>query len=81
MELLLGDLCDYLLHPKDPSDPTGAKRITVSPSSFSWKLKMKLAYDIARGMQYLQHIWPPVIHRDLRSPNIFVSYIVFIILI
>lgn len=73
MELLQGDLCDLLLHPLDPSDSSGRERIQIDPKSVSWKLKMKIAFDIAQGMQYLQNIDPPVIHRDLRSPNILVS--------
>jgi len=28
--------------------------------------------DIARGLRYLQRQEPPIIHRDLRSPNVFV---------
>lgn len=45
----------------------------VTNQRFSWKLRLKMAIDIARGMQFL-HTYPkpPVIHRDLRSPNIFV---------
>lgn len=32
-----------------------------------------MAIDIARGMQFLHTMpKPPIIHRDLRSPNIFV---------
>lgn len=33
----------------------------------------KIALDIAIGMDHLHSISPPIIHRDLRSPNIFVS--------
>jgi len=36
-----------------------------------WKLRIKIALDIARGMSYLQSLVPPIVHRDLRSPNIF----------
>jgi serine/threonine protein kinase len=37
---------------------------------------MRIAYDIAQGMQYLHNIKPPILHRDLRSPNIFVSILI-----
>lgn len=77
MELLIGDLCDIIIHPFDPSDPTKTKRLCVSPDQYSWRFRMKIAYDIAKGMQYLQNISPPVIHRDLRSPNIFVRLFSF----
>uniref|UniRef100_A0A6B2KZ12 Protein kinase domain-containing protein n=1 Tax=Arcella intermedia TaxID=1963864 RepID=A0A6B2KZ12_9EUKA len=39
----------------------------------SWHLKSKLALDISYAMAYLQtQVVPPIIHRDLRSPNVFV---------
>ena len=38
----------------------------------SMNLRYKVALDIARGMRYLHSFHPPIIHRDLRSPNIFV---------
>ena len=71
MELLLGDLCSLMIHPIDPNNPN--ERIEVSPDTYSWKLRLRIAFDVAKGMQYLQNISPPIIHRDLRSPNIFVS--------
>ncbi|EPS67710.1 hypothetical protein M569_07063, partial [Genlisea aurea] len=40
-------------------------------SSFSWHLRMKVALDVARGLEYLhERCNPPVIHRDLKSSNI-----------
>lgn len=36
------------------------------------KLQLRLLVDIARGLAYLHSRDPPVAHRDLRSPNIFV---------
>ena len=37
------------------------------------KVKIRIAYDIANGMNYLHSFEPPIIHRDLRSPNIFIN--------
>ena len=34
-------------------------------------LKQRIALDVARGMAYLHGLSPPVAHRDLRSPNVF----------
>ena len=46
---------------------------TVSNHRFSWKIRTKMALDIARGMFFMHtNPKPPIIHRDLRSPNIFV---------
>ncbi|XP_020112370.1 probable receptor-like protein kinase At1g80640 [Ananas comosus] len=40
-------------------------------SHLSWHLRMKIALDTARGLEYLhEHCNPPVIHRDLKSSNI-----------
>lgn len=37
-----------------------------------WPLRWKIALDIAKGMRYLHSFKPPIVHRDLRSPNVFV---------
>lgn len=34
--------------------------------------QFRIGLDIARGLEYLHSRDPPVAHRDLRSPNIFV---------
>ncbi|KAL6603066.1 hypothetical protein ACP70R_043427 [Stipagrostis hirtigluma subsp. patula] len=40
-------------------------------SALSWHIRMKIALDMARGLEYLhEHCSPPVIHRDLKSSNI-----------
>ncbi|PIN14150.1 Serine/threonine protein kinase [Handroanthus impetiginosus] len=40
-------------------------------SALTWHLRMKIALDVARGLEYLHdHCHPPVIHRDLKSSNI-----------
>jgi hypothetical protein len=61
MELVLGgDLYSYL-H-KSPLDaPLGEP------------LRLKVAWDVAAGMRYLHGVNPPVVHRDLKSPNILLA--------
>ncbi|KAK6127989.1 hypothetical protein DH2020_038291 [Rehmannia glutinosa] len=40
-------------------------------SMLTWHPRMKIALDVARGLEYLhEHCNPPVIHRDLNSSNI-----------
>ncbi|KAG9146875.1 hypothetical protein Leryth_005175 [Lithospermum erythrorhizon] len=37
----------------------------------TWNLRMKIALDVARGLEYLhEHCNPPVIHRDIKASNI-----------
>lgn len=40
-------------------------------SALTWHMRMKIALDAARGLEYLhEHCSPAVIHRDLKSSNI-----------
>ncbi|KAM7263566.1 hypothetical protein ACFE04_001249 [Oxalis oulophora] len=34
---------------------------------------LDMAYDVAKGMDYLHQITPPIVHRDLKSPNLLVD--------
>ncbi|KAH3744221.1 leucinerich repeat kinase [Pelomyxa schiedti] len=38
-----------------------------------WRFRMQIALDIAKGLAYLHSLHPPIVHRDLRSPNIFIQ--------
>ncbi|KAI3687653.1 hypothetical protein L1987_81353 [Smallanthus sonchifolius] len=38
-----------------------------------WRRRVHMAIDIARGMNYLHHCHPPIIHRDLKSSNLLVD--------
>jgi len=83
MELLpMSDLYQ-ILYPKDPPSEV---EIAEKPKSLqkyqllqTWhaqlvsnlELRIRIALDIAEGMKYLHSLSPPIIHRDLRSPNIF----------
>ncbi|MCO5606830.1 hypothetical protein L7F22_061021 [Adiantum nelumboides] len=37
------------------------------------KRRLRMAVDIARGMNYLHHCNPPIVHRDLKSSNLLVD--------
>ncbi|XP_059458723.1 probable receptor-like protein kinase At1g80640 [Corylus avellana] len=40
-------------------------------SALTWHLRMKIAVDVARALEYLhEHCNPPVVHRDIKSSNI-----------
>ncbi|KAL4626619.1 hypothetical protein ACB092_05G110200 [Castanea dentata] len=40
-------------------------------SALTWHQRMKIAVDVARGLEYLhEHSHPPVVHRDIKSSNI-----------
>lgn len=38
----------------------------------NWPVVVKIADDIAKGMNFMHTYDPPLIHRDLKSPNILV---------
>ncbi|XP_027120996.1 uncharacterized protein [Coffea arabica] len=38
-----------------------------------WRRRIHMALDVARGMNYLHHCNPPIIHRDLKSSNLLVD--------
>ncbi|KAH7441785.1 hypothetical protein KP509_03G054200 [Ceratopteris richardii] len=38
-----------------------------------WRRRVRMALDIARGMNYLHHLNPPIVHRDLKSSNLLVD--------
>ncbi len=38
-----------------------------------WICRLNMALDAAKGMNYLHTSDPPVIHRDLKSPNLLVD--------
>uniref|UniRef100_A0A5B7AWS8 non-specific serine/threonine protein kinase n=1 Tax=Davidia involucrata TaxID=16924 RepID=A0A5B7AWS8_DAVIN len=44
-----------------------------TPSRLDWRRRVHMALDIARGMNYLHHCNPPIIHRDLKSSNLLVD--------
>ncbi|KAJ1691154.1 hypothetical protein LUZ63_015309 [Rhynchospora breviuscula] len=49
-------------------------RLLHRPSaSLDEKTRIKMALDVARGMNYLHASHPPVVHRDLKSPNLLVD--------
>lgn len=38
-----------------------------------WKQKLKILLDVAKGMNYLHHCRPPIVHRDLKSLNVLLA--------
>jgi len=38
-----------------------------------WKLKLRLAIDACKGMEYLHSFNPPLIHRDIKSSNLLID--------
>ena len=41
--------------------------------ALTWKERMKLALQIAEGMEVLHAMKPPILHRDLKSLNVFIT--------
>ncbi|XP_062230679.1 probable serine/threonine-protein kinase PBL25 [Phragmites australis] len=60
--MALGSLADHLLDNTPDQVP------------LSWHIRMKIAHGTARGLEYLhEKANPPVIYRDLKSPNILID--------
>lgn len=38
-----------------------------------WRRRVRMALDVARGMNYLHNLNPPIVHRDLKSSNLLVD--------
>jgi hypothetical protein len=38
-----------------------------------WSLRLKILMDVSRGMSYAHEQFPSIVHRDLKSPNVFLS--------
>ncbi|CAI5727406.1 hypothetical protein KXD40_005590 [Peronospora effusa] len=49
--------------------------LTQAPDvkNLNWPTKLRLALGISHGIQYLHNANPPMIHRDLKSPNVLVD--------
>lgn len=50
-----------------------AGRRTRPPPPLDEKRRLLMALDVARGMHYLHACRPPIVHRDLKSPNLLVD--------
>lgn len=51
----------YFLYGKDPKKPI-----------LSYGQKLIIAFEVASGLAYLHAQSPPIVHRDVRSPNVFI---------
>eukprot|EP00889_Picochlorum_renovo_P002393 jgi/Picre1/29423/NNA_004811.t1 len=51
----------------------GAKASPAKASMLDWSRRLNMALDAAKGMLYLHNHAPPIIHRDLKSPNLLVD--------
>lgn len=51
----------------------GAKASPAKASLLDWPRRLNMALDAAKGMLYLHNHAPPIIHRDLKSPNLLVD--------
>ncbi|XP_027332467.1 probable leucine-rich repeat receptor-like protein kinase At5g49770 [Abrus precatorius] len=51
--------------------PNGTLKDAILGGKLDWTRRLKVALDIARGLDYLhERVNPPIIHRDIKSSNI-----------
>ncbi|XP_062511683.1 probable serine/threonine-protein kinase DDB_G0271682 isoform X2 [Corticium candelabrum] len=58
-----GDLENLLLH-----------AVEDHPAIKQWDCRIRMAQEIAKGMEYLHSLEPPIIHRDLKTKNVLVGH-------
>ena len=51
----------------------GAKSSPAKAGEMAWVRRLNMVLDAAKGMLYLHAHSPPIIHRDLKSPNLLVD--------
>jgi serine/threonine protein kinase len=50
------------------------RKKTFAEPELAMPIRLKIAYDVACGMTYLHAVNPPIVHCDLRSPNVFLEF-------
>tara|TARA_R110002050_G_scaffold280655_1_gene427646 strand:- start:50 stop:646 length:597 start_codon:yes stop_codon:yes gene_type:complete len=45
----------------------------IRDEDLPWELRLKIALDVAKAMEYMHGLVPPLCHCDLRSPNICIT--------
>lgn len=50
-----------------------ATALPAMAAQLTWKRRLAMAMDAARGMLFLHIHKPPIVHRDLKSPNLLVT--------
>ena len=51
----------------------GNKELNLEKQNLSWKIRLKFAYEISCGLDYLHSRLPPIIHGDLKSLNVLIT--------
>eukprot|EP01127_Copromyxa_protea_P009768 TRINITY_DN2323_c0_g1_i1.p1 TRINITY_DN2323_c0_g1~~TRINITY_DN2323_c0_g1_i1.p1 ORF type:complete len:1850 (-),score=340.01 TRINITY_DN2323_c0_g1_i1:35-5485(-) len=64
---VLSLVCEFISH--------GNLYDFIHTATFDWTMIYRISYDLAVGLSYLHSVNPPLVHRDLKSPNVLMSSI------
>ncbi len=56
-----------------PASPMATSSSEISLFRYNWPLVLRIAADTAHALAYLHSLHPPVIHADVKSPNVLLA--------
>ena len=71
----LFSLLNFIQEVTFPLENLEFEEIPRSDEVLTWQLRVRIALDVSRGLAYLHSREPPIVHKDVRSPNIFICHL------
>ena len=70
IELMETNLFDYMQVVKQKLKESGSPTVGNAFKAFPFNMRKSIMWDTARGMEYLHGASPPLVHLDMKSPNL-----------